>query len=110
MKISSLLPVTDSYYQNYDFETFIESHIPYIIQNYISIQKDVPENVTIVYKGDFYGLLSSLLIPMDLHYIVMRVNGFYSSQDFTGEAIVVMVPNDKEITLLKNVYKTTQVA
>lgn len=108
LKISKLLPDVDNWSQRADFEAFLELHLSFIINNYIFTRKEVSSNDAVVYKGDFYGLLNFLSIPMESHYIILRVNGFYNSADYDGSPIMVLFPNLEEIDRLKNVFKTNR--
>lgn len=110
MNISSLMPTTDDWSQRIDFQIFIESHLSYLLEKFVVSQRDISEDTGTYYKGDFYGLLSHLSIPIDLHYIVMRMNGFYTSADYEGTALILLIPNLNEITLLRNVFKTNKPA
>lgn len=107
MKISKLAPKPDMWYQDYNFLSFFETHLSYL-QGKISSAKDIPEAIAHRYRGDFYGLLRSMKVPMDLHYITLRLNGFTNSADFTGEALTVLLPNESELLSLKNVYSTNK--
>ena len=106
MKISSTLPSSNDWAQSVDFENFLESHLTYIVNNHITDLREITEDFSVVYKGDFYGLMNACSIPIDMHYILMRVNGFTSSADYDGTPFVLRIPSLNEITILRNVFKT----
>lgn len=110
MQIANLLPNSDDWYQNSNFNEFIESHLTYISQNKMGTAQQVDDDIAAKYRGDFYGLLLARNIISDYHYIVLRLNGFTSPSDFDGQTFVLKIPIFSEIDMLKSVYKTTQKA
>ena len=86
-----------------------------LIENYLSVLKQIPSTTTIPltegqqyqYQGNFYGLLVSLNIPQDLHWITLRLNGLLSPFDFTGDLPNLLVPSkdtlNQELTKLLTV-------
>ncbi|HXQ32670.1 MAG TPA: hypothetical protein VN843_01485 [Anaerolineales bacterium] len=110
MKLSILMPKLDDWSHRDDFNVFIESHLSYISKNFIVERKEVTDNIGSIYKGDFYGLLNYVSIPFDLHYIVMRVNGFNNSVDYDGTPFVLLIPSLKEITILRKIFRTNKTA
>lgn len=106
MEISKLVPKTDPWFNQMDFIPFIETHLEYLKKLSGTTMEDVSSNIGNIYKGDFYGLLSHIKIPVDHHYITMRMNGFLSSADYDGSTITVIIPSINEIGLLKNIFRT----
>lgn len=52
------------------------------------------------YKGDFYGLLLSLGISLNYHWIIMRMNGLASPEDYKGTELLICIPSTSVIDTL----------
>lgn len=53
------------------------------------------------YIGDFIGLLNDIGIEPRFHYITMRMNGFYSSGEYLGEQLDIIIVDNQ---FLINIY------
>lgn len=99
---------SDYYYYREEFRNIIEDHL-YILKHK---GKKIPVPVTAIqemkYKGDFYGLLRSLGIPIEFHWITMRINGLHSPMDYQGTLIELIGPDDGYIKLLLQRYMNSR--
>jgi len=80
-----------------------------IIKKRYSKIMNITPNHSIVFKGDFYSLLSRYNIPSSVHYVTALLNGYKTSTDFKEELskIHVIDPTflDKIETLILNEKK-----
>lgn len=86
-------------YDSPEFKTIIEDHLSWLL----SLESTRPVSVTPhqieVYDFDWIGLLQALRVPIDLHWIVIRMNGGMSLTDVPNDLRAVYVP---EINVISN--------
>jgi hypothetical protein len=68
------------------FRTVLETHIPFLRAPQVSRRMPISPDKIYQFEGDFYGLLSDLDIPMEHHWVYLRVNGFHSPVEFGTQA------------------------
>jgi len=106
MQIHSLQSVeSEQVYYEHNFMVLLESHLTMLRTSNIRIVT-VSKHQGYKYEGDLYGLLQDLAITKKFHYIVMRVNGYEASNDFKGGVEYLVLPDFREIDMLKAVYQT----
>lgn len=67
------------------FRTVIETHLPILrVAPVATVQPISPDKIH-QYESDFYGLLNELGIPMEMHWVYLRVNGLFNPTDFGRE-------------------------
>lgn len=99
-------PGPDIYYSD-TFHRVLEDHMTYL-RNLASTRKMEVEPIDVIrYQADFYGLLSKLGIALHLHWIVLRMTGLTSPSKIPDNLEVILVPDDTEITRLKQVVVST---
>jgi len=80
-----------------------------IIKKYYSKVKTISPNHSIVYRGDFYSLLTKYGIPSFIHYLTCLINGFKASSDLKDEMSEILVVDPTYLsnieTLLNNEKK-----
>lgn len=63
------------------------------------------------YQGDFYGLLMAQQIPMKYFWIIMRMNGFTSPDEYEGHVLSFVMPSetfiDENLQIFKTYYRST---
>lgn len=105
MKINTLAEVKEqSTYFEEDYRIWIESFNPYLRTS--PEIKTVTPAIAYKYQGDFYGLLDTLSVPKQYHYILMRYNGFLHSGDYDGLNTEIKLPDLKMIDKLRQLYNT----
>ena len=67
---------------------------------------NIQPTIAYKYQGDFYGLLDHIGIDKHHHYFVMRHNNLLHSTDYTGEELVVNIPDLLFIDTLKNLFSS----
>ena len=80
-----------------------------IIKKYYSKVKTISPNHSIVYRGDFYSLLTKYGVPSFIHYLTGLINGFKTSTDLKNELSEIYVIDPSYLsnieTLLRNEKK-----
>lgn len=59
------------------------------------------------FYGDFYGLLTYLKTPVELHWITLAMNNLNCSTDYDSDLLEIVVPNQSEINRIKTLYLST---
>lgn len=65
---------------------------------------EIPIEYSFMYSGDFYGILDDYSIPIQYHYPILIINNLKAPQDFVYPKTQIILPDLKEIDLLKEVY------
>lgn len=108
--LAELITDVDDLLLDRSFYNVLETHISMLREDSGTLALTVPDLTASIYAGDYYGLLNHLSIDKKFHYIVMRVNGLYSSGDYKGEDVVVLYPPPgamNSIFILQNSKETT---
>lgn len=86
-----------------DFRRLIEDHLDYLKQNNRSTPISIAEKDLHKYEYDLFGLLVEYELPRHLHWIVMRLNGMTSPDQFTELNTSLLIPDPSEIDRLKDI-------
>lgn len=89
-----------------DFRQLIEDHLEYLKTNNRSTRIQINDKDLHKYEYDLIGLLLEYKLPRHLHWIVMRLNGFTSPDQFTELTTSLLIPEPSEIDRLKNIQST----
>ena len=85
-------------YYTDSFRTMIEFNLQWLLTStYISTMA-INNHDAYVYEYDLFGLLTSMSIPWQLHWIIMRLNGLNSSEEFTADMTNLYLPTEAVIT------------
>lgn len=62
------------------------------------------------YQGDFYGLLMTLRIPRQQHWLIMRLNGYTSPEQYDGSVLLLRRPPyeflEENMVIFRTSYKS----
>ncbi len=95
------------YYDN-NFRATLDTHLEYLRKHQTtSVQQITPIDLDL-YKGDFYGFLSSKGTPKYLHWIILRLNDMTSPLDFTPEMSIILIPDYQTVDLIRQQYLMIQ--
>jgi hypothetical protein len=76
-----------------EFRNIIEDHLTWLINHQATSSRAVTAHQIEVYDFDWIGLLQTLLVPADLHWIVIRMNGGISLTDVPQELRSILIPD-----------------
>lgn len=79
------------------FRDMLEDHLQWLIQHPKTTPIMPQGNQITTHRNDFYGLLHSINVPVDYHWIGMRMNGLTSPHEYKGEYIPIIVPDQTVI-------------
>lgn len=88
------------------FKTILEQHLEVIKKDINNTYVEVSAHDCDLYQGNFDGLLYKNRIPIYLHWLVTRMNGFDSHTDFNGDIDRIILPDPERINKLKEIYLT----
>lgn len=94
-------------YLDVGFKHVLEQHLPGLKRDSGNNPIEVTIHESWYYQGNFHGLLYRKGIPVHLHWLVTRLNGYDSSLDFNEEITEIILPNVDRIDRLKELYLTT---
>lgn len=97
---------TPDMYFDEAFRTVIEHHLSYLRNNRNNAYIDLTPRDTVVWKGNFYGLLYEKRIPVEQHWIIMRLNGLDSTMDFKGDFDRIYLPDPERLNKIRDMYNT----
>lgn len=71
--------------------------------------RSIPVDPMIRYRfvGDFYGLLTVLKIPPELHYVVMRMNQINSRTEVPEDMTAILVPDQTAVDRIRQALATS---
>lgn len=88
------------------FKAVLEQHMVAIRRDPGNTDVDVTPHESDYYQGNFHGLLYKKAVPVELHWLVTRMNGYDSSISFKGDISRIYLPNMERINRLKEIYMT----
>lgn len=87
------------------FETFIQ----WLIKDSNTYQLGIDQQTAYKYENDFFGLLLSLNIPANLHWIILRMNNFVSPLDCGPNITSILVPGLTAVDFIRQSYMSTNI-
>jgi hypothetical protein len=93
----------DVYYDQ-KFRVVLEDHMTFLRQHPQTTMQQIKFRDAFKFEGDLSGLLYELSIPIELHWLVMRMNYFTSPVQNDETLKSVLVPEKSVIERLRSVY------
>ncbi len=91
------------------FQFVIDSHLTYLRTHPDTKTVIIDPNTAIIYKSDFYGLLTNLNIESRYHRAILLVNEFSGPREFDETTLTILVPRKDVIDKLIAPFKNTGV-
>lgn len=102
------LPTRKKIFFNSKFRQVIEDHLNILKSDKNITPLEIKDVDASVYHGDLYGLLGKYNVAFDIHWIVMRINGFNNPTDYTQDITVLNLPNVAYLESLINRFRANQ--
>ena len=99
-------PSADVYYDS-AFRYMLESHVTYLRTHTSSQSLEVSPQRALVYEGDLFGYLFECRVPIHLHWLAMRLSGFFSPHDFGPACETLVLPGESEVEYLRQAHMST---
>lgn len=96
-------------YYNPDFRKTLEAHVPYFRTASSSYRIPVTPINLVVYNQDLFGFLTEMKIKQNLHWLIMRINNYFSPFDFKEGAGELISPSEQELEQIRQAWKTTSI-
>lgn len=93
-------------YYDESFRNVLEAHLSYLKNSSRSINARIPEEIAIRNEYDFFGVLLELGIQHQLHWLVMRMNGFYSPTEYTADTLQIIIPDQTDVDAIRTRHTT----
>lgn len=90
-----------------EFRDTLESHMDYFRKSRDTRAMDVDPQKAEVYDGDLFGFLLYAKIAPKLHWVVMRVNNFFSPTEFGPGVTSLLIPKTGDIESLRQSQKSS---
>jgi hypothetical protein len=100
-----LIKPSDSKYLDPSFCNIIETMLPTLRAAPDNRHVDIPPAVAVRHRGDYYGLLGELNVDVSMHFIVLRVNGYFSPHDYAADVFTVTVPSTSLVSRIASTWK-----
>jgi len=97
----------DSIYYSESWRTMIECHLPILLARPDNTVRNIAPYNALRYEGDLMGLLVEEKFAPQYHWIIMRMNGFNSPEDYRLEKMQLVIPNFNMVEMLTNIHRTT---
>lgn len=99
---------SSAFYYSRQVRTLLESHVQFLINHPDTTIFQVTPNLAYKYEGDLYGLLTTLSVPMNYHWIIMRMNGFTSPTEMPENKLAFLQPNFGVVEQIINIHRTAR--
>jgi|AntDeeMinimDraft_5_1070356.scaffolds.fasta_scaffold58722_2 hypothetical protein len=99
------------------FRNVLETHLQIFRYHPGTQRSDITADKIHQYEGDFFGLLAELGVPMDKHWLYLRVNGMENPNQFGQQlndpyarriTFTLLSPPDDMIGDLRTLYLSTK--
>jgi hypothetical protein len=90
------------------FRQVIEDHLSFLNKDENHNTANIEPADGDIHNGDFFGLLNSQSAPMELHWCIMRLNGYTSPTEYTSDTLTIKVPNPAVLSRLVKQFRTNQ--
>lgn len=96
-----------SVYYSLEFQSMLENHIPSLVRGLAVQILPVEPSRGHQYEGDFFGLLTSLSIPSQYHWVTMRCNNLYSPTDYRSTMANIVCPAFDEVDEIYAIFTSS---
>lgn len=90
------------------FRAVLEDHLSYLRTAPGTRIEEVSAHNATVYNFDWIGLLNKINIPVELHWITIRLNGGRSYTDFTEDIRSLYIPDSVEVNKLLQLHMSAR--
>lgn len=88
------------------FRRHLEAYMEWFRQHPETTVIPVDPHDAYKYEGDLYGLLSVNGIPIEYHWLVMRVNDIFRAGDVSESLTILKIPEFGVVNRILQLYKT----
>lgn len=103
----SLIDGVNPIYYTSEFHSMLEHHILRLTVSEEAQPLTVTDSLAHQFNGDLHGLLNALGVPIQYHWVTMRCNGLYGTNEYRSTMTNLVQPSFREIDQLMSIYTTT---
>jgi hypothetical protein len=100
-----MVPSGPDVYYDERFRNMFEDHIEFVRRHETTDTVEISPADAYSYEGDLYGLLHKYGSPRELHWVIMRVNGYSSPMEYVHEHTSLILPSKTVIDDLVRVFR-----
>lgn len=93
-------------YYDETFRNVLEYHLEMFKVDRFHTKMNVEDHIAYKFEHDFYGLLAQLGVPVQHHWLTMRLNGMRTPTDYRSDLVVVLVPDFNEVDRIRSTHTT----
>lgn len=93
-------------YYNAEMRRHFEIYMGWLRNHEGNEERPVDPHTLYKYEGDFYGLLKTMGISPELHWLVMRVNDFVNPMDVPMDIKAIVIPNLQAVGRIVQRYRS----
>ncbi len=97
----------DSIYYSESWRTMIECHLPILLARQDNTYRTIAPYNALRFEGDFMGVMTEYRFAPQYHWVIMRMNGLNSPEDYRVTMEQLLIPNFSVIEMLTNIHRTT---
>lgn len=91
-----------------EFKQVLEDHISVIQADPTTEVVEIEPQVAYANEGDLTAVLDHYNMPMEQHWLIMRVNGMTSPQEFRAETRTLLFPSTTTFDSILSGFRTDQ--
>ena len=99
---------SSTYYED-GFHKVLESFLQWLINDNGTYQITVDQQIAYKYETDFFGLLNVFNIPTNLHWLILRMNGYTSPLDTKANINSLLIPDITTVDFIRQSYVSNSV-
>lgn len=90
------------------FRGVLEDHLSYLRALTSTTRLAVPPGEAYRFEFDLYGFLAKYGVPVQLHWVTMRMNNYTSPEEFTGEVSELLIPDHTVVDRIRQSHQTSR--
>lgn len=109
MKVDNLMTTeASSIYYDDGFRHVLEDHLTYLREHASTVSLNLDASLVYMYEFDFFGLLAAYRIPVQLHWLVMRMNKLRCPTEAGLDINSILVPDATVVDRIRQSHMTTR--
>lgn len=107
MKINQLQPnLGPEIFFDEQFRNVLEDHMTFLRGHATTKSLTIEPTYAYKYEGDLSGLLTHYKIDVSRHWIIMRMNNYYSFNENDEFLATLLIPDNDTVEQIRQVFKT----
>lgn len=89
------------------FRNTLETHLKYLREHPDSDYLPVEAHIAHKYQADFYGLLRHYRVAEEIHWLILRLNGYTSPTQYDSDLFNILVPSNDAVLNIRKAFRTS---